>query len=123
MYEAGATRGVTFTRAGACFIFCNIHPEMSAVVVVVDSAYYAVSNRNGEVRIDDVPPGRYLLSVWHERAKPERPAEFPREVTITPEGASLGAIHLVQSGLLIAPHKNKYGRDYDPQIPANAVYK
>ena len=33
LYEAGTTRGVNFTRAGVCYVFCNIHPEMSAVVV------------------------------------------------------------------------------------------
>ena len=55
LYEAGASRTVTFPRPGVCFIFCNIHPEMSAVVVVVDSPYYAVTGPKGTFSID-VPP-------------------------------------------------------------------
>jgi plastocyanin len=116
LYEAGATHSVTFDRPGVCYIFCNIHPEMSAVVVVVDTHYYAVSNRLGEFAIDGVPAGRYMLSVWHERAKPENPREFPREVSITPETAVLAPIRMLDSGQLSISHKNKYGRDYD--VPA-----
>lgn len=124
LYEAGASRSVTFSRTGFCFVFCNIHPEMSAVVVVVDSPYYAVSGPDGEFRIPQVPAGKYVLSVWHERAKPENAAEYPREVRVSHEGASLGTIRLMDAGPLLAPHKNKYGRDYDPASAAgSALYR
>src|SRR5215471_6640516 len=45
LYEAGTTRQVRFDRPGVCYIFCNIHSEMSAVVVVLDTPYYAIANR------------------------------------------------------------------------------
>lgn len=122
LYEAGASRTVTFDRPGICYIFCNIHPDMSAVIVVVDSPYFSVSARSGEFTLANVPPGRYLLSVWHERGKPEAAGEFPREVTVAPQMAPLGAIHLLDSGQLVAPHKNKYGRDYDHSAPG-PIYK
>src|SRR5215472_18125704 len=48
LYEAGASHSVTFDRPGVCYVFCNIHPEMSAVVVATDSAYYAVSDKAGK---------------------------------------------------------------------------
>ena len=119
LYEAGASRRVTFDRPGIVYIFCNIHPEMSAVVVVTDAPYYAMSDRAGRFSIANVPPGRYLLNVWHERGKPDAASEFPRQVTITQENASLPAIRLADPGQLVAPHKNKYGQDYDtPKSPA-----
>lgn len=123
LYEAGTSRSVAFTNLGICYIFCNIHPEMSAVVVVVDTPYYAVSNRAGEFTVPNVPPGRYALSVWHERHKPERPDEYPREVRISQASTSLGVIRLIESDQVIAPHKNKYGKDYNPPKPTSPIYK
>lgn len=113
LYEAGASHSVKFDRPGVCYIFCNIHPEMSAVVVATDSAYYAVSDKAGKYSIAQVPPGRYLLNVWHERGKSEAAGEFPRTITVTAETAALPVIRLIDSGELVAPHKNKYGRDYE----------
>src|SRR5262249_17788227 len=40
LYEAGSTRDVRFDKPGISYIFCNIHPEMSAVVVALDTPYY-----------------------------------------------------------------------------------
>jgi plastocyanin len=57
LYEAGATRTVRFDRAGVYFIFCNIHPEISAVVVVVDTPYFEVLEGRKDFRLADVPPG------------------------------------------------------------------
>ena len=108
LYEAGASHAVNFDRAGICYIFCNIHPEMSAAVVVVDTPYYAVSNASGEIAIPNVPPGRYQLHVWHERAKPET-----REISVTAQEPSLGRITLIDSGQFAVQHKNKYGQDYE----------
>jgi hypothetical protein len=99
------------------------HPEMSAVVVVVDTPYFAVTNRAGEFTVPNVPPGRYVLSVWHERHKPERPKEFPRDLTIGSASTSVGVIRLIESNEVIASHKNKYGNDYNPPRPSTPVYK
>jgi len=123
LYEAGSSRSVPFNTAGVCYIFCNIHPDMSAVVVVVDTPYYAVSNAAGDFIVPNVPPGRYTLSVWHERDKPEHPEAFPREVLISGSSTSLGAIRLIESDAMIAPHKNKYGHDYTPPPTPNPLYK
>ena len=122
LYEAGSTHAVTFDRAGVSYIFCNIHPEMSAIVVSVDTPYFAVTGRNGEFNIPNVPAGRYLLNVWHERGKPDARDVFPRTVEIPAGGVSLPAIRLIDSGQVTIPHNNKYGREYDPP-PATGVYK
>jgi plastocyanin len=121
LYEAGTSHSVTFDSPGICYIFCNIHPEMSAAVVVIDSPYHATTNRAGQFSIANVVPGNYILNVWHERGKPEKPTDYPRAITILPETTSLGTIHLIDAGELLANHKNKYGHDYEP--PANPIYK
>lgn len=122
LYEAGTSRSIAFSKPGVSYLFCNIHPEMSAVVVAVDTPYYAVSNRAGEFTVPNVPPGRYVVTIWHERHKLQRPDEFPREVSISPASGSLGVIHLIESDQVIVPHKNKYGHDYTPP-PSSPVYK
>src|SRR4051812_16083457 len=121
LYEAGTSRSVTFSRVGVSHVFCNIHPEMSAVVVAVDTPYYGISARNGVVTIADVPPGRYVMTAWHERHKLERPGEFPREVRVSAAAAAIGTIRFVESPQLTVAHKNKYGQDYLP--PRNGIYK
>lgn len=123
LYEAGASRSVTFTRLGICFVFCNIHPEMSAVVVVVSTPYASTSASTGEFSIRAVPSGRYMLSVWHERYAPAAANAFPREITISDESRSIGVIQLANPGKPIAPHKNKYGREYNRPAPSSPVYE
>src|SRR3954462_4590468 len=61
LYEAGSSREVRFDKPGISYIFCNIHAQMSAVVIALDTSYYTVSNPQGEVEIPEVPPGRYIL--------------------------------------------------------------
>src|SRR5262249_34168704 len=116
LYEAGGSRSVSFNRPGVCYIFCNIHPEMSAVVVAVDTPYYAISDVSGQFTVPAVAPGPYTMSVWHERHKPEHPEEFPRHVTISAPGTALDTIRLLESDQVIGPHKNKYGQDYAPPL-------
>ena len=121
LYEAGATHSARFDRPGICFIFCNIHPEMSAVVVVVDGPY-AVSNREGRVIIPNVAPGQYQVYAWHERARSSPSSGMPLSVAISAENFVLPPLTLIDSGELTAPHKNKYGLDYNTP-PAGVIYK
>jgi len=122
LYEAGTARAVNFNAAGICYIFCNIHPEMSAVLVVVNTPYYGVSNSSGAVSIPSLPPGPYELNVWHERCLPDTLKGATREVVISSRSPSLGDIRLAESGDLLKNHKNKYGRDYDTQLPSERPY-
>jgi plastocyanin len=119
LYEAGSTRRVTFNKPGVSYIFCNIHPEMSAVVIATSTPYYGVSNTAGEVAINGVPAGRYHLSLWAERCLPQALKALAREVTVSPQSSSLGELRVPESGDLLSKHKNKYGRDYDPTDPSS----
>jgi plastocyanin len=121
LYEAGTSRTVHFDREGVSFIFCNIHPEMSAVIVVLSSQYFAVP-KQGEFAIASVPPGRYMLHVWNENALPATLQALSREVTVNETSRSLGLIHVQVTLATSAPHKNKYGQDYEPPSPNNPIY-
>lgn len=122
LYEAGTTRTVHFDRDGVSYIFCNIHPEMSAVVVVVSSPFFAVVGKNGEFSIAGVPPGRYLLHVWSENSLPDTLAALSREVELNGTMHSVGTLRVHQADTAQTQHKNKYGQDYEPPSPNNPVY-
>jgi hypothetical protein len=114
LYEAGTTRSVRFDRPGISYLFCNIHAEMSAVVVAVETPYYAISNSSGNISIHDVPDGRYQLHVWYERTLPEDLKGLTVPVTISDSERSLGAIKVIENPNFTLAHKNKYGQDYVP---------
>ncbi len=121
LYEAGSTRDVHFDKPGISYIFCNIHPEMSAVVVALDTPYYGVSDLRGQLVIAKVPSGRYTLQVWYESALPETLKAMSREVTVSEANSTLGVLRLAEANLA-ATHKNLYGRDYDSPAPDNPAY-
>jgi len=112
LYEAGSSRSVRFDRPGVSFIFCNIHPEMSAAVVALETPYYGISNNAGEVHIREVPPGRYRLEVWYERSSPGALGRLARQINVPGEG-SVTALDVPEVVAASVPHKNKYGADYD----------
>jgi len=114
LYEAGASNSVRFDRLGVSFLFCNIHPEMSAVVVAVDTPYYGLSDRKGNLTIQDVPDGKYELHVWYERSLPEDLKSLTRTVTISTVSRVLGTINVPENPSFTTAHKNKYGQDYTP---------
>jgi len=120
LYEAGTKRSVQFDRPGVSFLFCNIHAEMSAVVLAVDTPYFGLSDRDGNLIISNVPPGRYQLNAWYERSSPEQLKELTRVVTISDSSRPIGPIQVVQNPNFTPTHKNKYGLDYVP--PPNSDY-
>jgi plastocyanin len=120
LYEAGTKRSVRFDRPGVSFLFCNIHAEMSAVVVSVDTPYFGLSDRNGNVVVPSVPDGRYQMTVWYERSSPEHLKELARVVTISDSSRKIGPVGVLQNPTFTPTHKNKYGLDYVP--PPNPDY-
>jgi plastocyanin len=123
LYEAGESRIVHFDRVGISYIFCNIHPQMSAVVIALQTPYYAKSDRNGRFAIAHVPPGQYKLQVWSEHALPEAMQSESRTVVISDSNHALGEIRMQAGMENPPPHKNKYGRDYDRQAPPDPAYR
>jgi plastocyanin len=122
LYEAGTTKSLRFDRSGVSFLFCNIHPEMTAVVVAVESPYYALSDRSGRVAIPGVPDGRYQLQVWYERGVAEDLKSLSRPVVISETARSLGTIQVAPNPDFKLAHKNKYGQDYVPAPSGSPAY-
>jgi plastocyanin len=112
LYPPGTSRSITFQREGVVRVFCNIHPAMSAVIVVLKSPYFSVSGKNGNLQISGVPPGSYRMHVFHERATDQTLGALTRVIEVTSDGAQLAPISVSESGYLQLPHKNKYGKDY-----------
>jgi len=122
LYEAGSSRTVRFDRPGISYIFCNIHPEMSAVVITMATPLYAAASADGQVSIPNVPFGRYTLHVWSEGMAPENDKTSTREITIGENSASLGVLRVPETNGQRIAHKNMYGRDYDQPTPDSSIY-
>lgn len=114
LYPPGTTRSIAFRREGVVRVFCNIHPAMSAVIVVLKSPYYAVSQKDGSLQIAGVPEGAYRMHVFHERATDQALEACTRNVTVTGDRFQMPPVSVSESGYLELPHKNKYGKDYPP---------
>jgi len=121
LYESGTTRFVQFDKPGVSFIFCNIHEQMSAVVIALATPYYAISDARGDLSISNVPPGRYQLQVFHSAVAPDALRALSHEITVGPADTSIGSLTLSETDVTLA-HKNKYGRDYDRPDPDSPAY-
>jgi plastocyanin len=115
LYQAGSQRSVKFDRIGPSYLFCNIHPEMTGVVLALDSELFGVTDKNGHYSIADVPQGKYVFHAWYENAAPESLQELRRQVTIGTGNQTLPPISVKAAKQAAAGHKNKYGQDYDPE--------
>jgi len=122
LYKPGSSRTVGFGRSGIVRVFCNIHSSMSAVIVVLNTPYFSTTQRNGEFKIPDVPPGDYSLKVFHERAVQTTVDKLTRRVTIGAETTGLPAIGISESGYLAIPHQNMFGHEYAPPPDDGSVY-
>jgi plastocyanin len=122
LYPPGSTRSVRFTRPGVVRIFCNIHAAMSAVIVVLQTPYFAISKRDGTFTIPDVPQGDYDLHVFHERATDASLRALNRHITIEHADFELPALAISETGYLPAPHTNKYGQPYPRATDENQAY-
>ncbi|HEV2350616.1 MAG TPA: hypothetical protein VG028_12300 [Terriglobia bacterium] len=105
LYRAGASKSRIFSQPANYRVFCNIHPQMTAVILVVPTSWIAEVDSSGAYRLD-LPPGHYRLTAWSERSKPAS-----TEVTVASAGTTAD-LSLDESGYVEAPHKNKYGQDY-----------
>ncbi len=114
LYESGTSRAVRFDREGVSYIFCNIHPEMGAVVLSLSTPYYGVSTTAGAVAIHNVPPGNYRLHMWSEAAQSANPGNAERIVQVGAAPLHLGEITLQAVADPMEHHKNKFGDDYHP---------
>jgi plastocyanin len=105
-YRSGESQSRTFTQAGTYRVFCNIHPNMSAQILVVPTPYVAMTGVDGRFVLD-LPPGRYRLTAVSERAG-------PASIEVTAESGATQAqpLTLDETAWVAVQHKNKFGKDY-----------
>jgi plastocyanin len=122
LYPPGTSRSIRFTRPGFVRVFCNIHSTMSAVIAVIDTPLFAMSQSDGSFAINEVPRGDFELNVFHERATDETLNSLRRRVTVDQDRIELPDIAISETGYLALPHKNKYGREYTAPPDDNGIY-
>jgi plastocyanin len=107
LYKRPKSGSWTFQHPGVVRVYCNIHPQMSAIVVVRDNPYFTKANPDGSFTIDDVPAGNYVLRAWHERG-----GEGSVDIVVPAEGQVGAQLALDASSFKRIQHKNKFGKDY-----------
>jgi plastocyanin len=68
-WPQGEKRSFKFDTPGAVPLLCNVHPEMAGYIVVSPTPYFAVTDKSGAYKIENVPDGSYTVTAWHEGAK------------------------------------------------------
>ena len=92
--RAGGQKTVRFDRTGVAYVFCNIHPQMAAVVLTVESPYFGVSDKAGHISIGNVPPGAYVLHVWYENAASQTLKTLHRAIVLGEEHSCMSTVSI-----------------------------
>jgi plastocyanin len=106
LYRAGASKAQTFDQPATLRVFCNIHPQMTAIIAVVPTPFVTVADANGAFSLD-LPPGRYKLTALSERAAP-----VSQEMKVAAGTTAAPALTLDESQFVQTAHTNKYGKEY-----------
>jgi hypothetical protein len=109
LYRNGASRTTSFETPGVVRVYCNIHPQMAAYVVVLDGDLYAQTGKDGVALLGSVPAGRHALKVWEERG-----GEWSGTVVVPAGGTVEVTVRFDASKWREQSHKNKHGKDYPP---------
>jgi plastocyanin len=107
LYGRGQTRSIKLEHAGIIRVYCNVHAQMSALIVVRDGPYFTQPSGDGSFVLPQVPAGRYLLHAWHERAE-----EVVEPVDVPAGGLADVSLQLDARGYRFKPHLNKHGQPY-----------
>jgi plastocyanin len=118
LYEAGSTKSVKFSTEGVSYIFCDIHPEMSAVVLALATPLFAVADAGNGFVLRDVPPGDYSLHVWIEGLPQSFLEQETRRLHLASGMVDLGQIAVSASEAGSTIHTDKFGKPYTPEPPS-----
>ncbi|HET8698994.1 MAG TPA: methylamine utilization protein [Gammaproteobacteria bacterium] len=101
LYKGDHYPPLVFDNAGVVVLGCNMHDDMLGYIVVVDTPYFALTDRSGKAHLPALPAGHYTVRVWTERAA--RPTDLPAEREITYDGSNQ-ALELRVKGKLLPEH-------------------
>lgn len=108
LYKRPKSGARTFNQPGVYTVYCNIHPQMSALVVVRDNPFFAKAAKDGSFRISGVPAGDYRIRAFHERAGEGSMVS----VKVAASGEVAVNLSLDAASYKRVPHKNKFGKAY-----------
>src|SRR5262249_51245417 len=108
-YKQGDIRARTFPKRGVVDVYCNIHPEMSATIVILPNMRYAFADATGKFQIDHVPAGTWTVFAFSRRAVQPVSAK----VTVGADGVAETKLDLDEAPRDFT-HQNKYGEKYRP---------
>ena len=107
LYRKGAGKSQKFDAPGVVNVYCNVHPNMSAVIHVMSAPYYSFADGNGRYAFD-VPPGRYRIVAWNEQG-----GMAESTIDVGPTGlASPLALMIDSRNFRLTQHMNKVGKPY-----------
>jgi hypothetical protein len=115
LYEAGSSKNVVFSREGVSYIFCNIHPEMSAVVMALRTPYFASADSSNNFVIPQIPPGDYDLNVWIEGTPQPALDRLARRLHIRTGTESNVIVDASTTPRMPDGHMNEFGKPYEHQ--------
>ena len=107
VYGRGKTKEQVFAQAGVYPIYCNVHPRMTAYVITLKTPYFTQAGADGRYALDNVPPGKYTLHVWHDRA-----TEVVQDLVVPPTGVANKRVEMDARGYKYVQHLNKFGQVY-----------
>ena len=119
LYEAGSSKSVTFSREGVSYIFCNIHPEMSAVVLAISTPLYAVADASDAFLLRGIPTGEYVMHVWIEGVPQPFLEGLAKTIRISGRDLDLGTLRAPIAKARDQSHMNKFGKPYNPGSPTD----
>lgn len=114
LYRKGAGKAHKFESPGVVNVYCNVHPNMSAVIHVMPTPFYAFADPRGAFRLSDVPAGRYRVVAWHELGTAESVIE------LSPSASTNVSLTIDSRNFRAQAHTNKDGKAY--QAPATRDY-
>ena len=106
LYKGGASKPNTFASSGVVRVFCNVHPQMSATVIVTNTPYYTMADKQGHFSFTEVNNGSYELHAYCEEGQTATNLEMngsPAKVDLKVDASKYKKL----------PHKNKFGKDYE----------
>ena len=109
LYRNGSSRAMTFDTPGLVRVYCNIHPQMAAYLMVIDGTIWAQTGSDGSAVLAGVPQGRAVVRAWDEKG-----GDYQGTVEVTAGKTVSLAIVLDGSSWRETPHMNKYGKKYPP---------
>ena len=115
LYPQGSQKTVTFDKPGLVKIYCNIHPQMIASILVLTNPYFTMTDNDGHFEIHNVPEGKAVIRTWYPRTK-----KYPEKEVVVP-GKGIEQVNLlilenmnfqIKEDIILIDHKNKWGQDY-----------